>query len=233
MMLSAIQSAGKKIVSSGLVMNFDAAHKRSYPGTGTTWTDLQNGYTGTLFNSPTFNSTNGGTLVFSGSNRIDITTNLNNFTAGITIEAWVYATSTLDFARICELGNGVRTNNIGFFRLNSNNFLGVFFQYPDGVNATLDIGVNNVYTLNTWHNFAFTANGTNWKLYKNGSEVATAVQSYLPTNTTRAINTIASTSGSYREYFTGRIPIVRIYNRGLTATEIDQNFKALRARYEL
>jgi hypothetical protein len=232
-MLSSVKSTRSKIATGSMLVNLDAAQLRSYPGSGTTWTDLSgNDANGTLTNGPTFNSGNGGYISFDGSNdRIDITKNLNNFTGGITLEAWVYATTTTDFGRIIELGNGVRTNNIAMFRLNSSNFLGVFFQYPDGVNATLDIGVNNVYTLNTWHHFVFTANGTNWRLYKNGSQVAITTQSYLPTNTTRAVNTIASTSGSYREYFGGRIPIVRVYGRALSATEVGQNYDATKLRF--
>lgn len=227
------RDSGTKIVATDLLLNFDAAELRSYTSGSTVWNSLiPPNVSGSLINGPTFSTAGGGTIVFDGTNdRVDITQNLANFTGGITLEAWVYATNTTDFARILELGNGNRTNNIGFFRINANNFLGVFMQYPDGVNSTLDIGVNNVYQLNTWHNLAFTANGTNWRLFKNGSQVATQTQSYLPTNTTRAINTIGSTSGAYREFFGGNIPIVRVYNRALSATELLQNFNALRVRF--
>ena len=235
MSILGIRDSGTKIVTNGLLVHFDAAQLISYPGTGTVWSDLSgNKTTGSLVNGPTFSTTNGGTIVFDGTNdRVDITRNLANFTGGMTLEAWVYATNTTDFARIMELGNGIRTNNIGFYRVNANNFLGVFMQFPDNVNASLDIGVNNVYQINTWHNFAFTADGTNWRLFKNGSQVAIATQSYLPTNTTRAVNTIGSTSGAYREFFKGDIPIARIYNRALSATELLQNFNAQRVRFRI
>jgi hypothetical protein len=59
--------ATKGIVQSGLVLNLDAGVSSSYPGSGTTWTDLSgNGNTGTLTNGPTYNSANGGSLVFDG-----------------------------------------------------------------------------------------------------------------------------------------------------------------------
>ena len=56
-----------KIVTSGLVLCLDAANKLSYPSTGTSWYDLTStGYVGTLTNGPTFNGSNGGTIVFDG-----------------------------------------------------------------------------------------------------------------------------------------------------------------------
>ena len=62
-------SRGPKIVTNGLVLYLDAANKKSYPGSGTTWTDLSgNNNTGTLTNGPTFDSNNGGSIVFDGTN---------------------------------------------------------------------------------------------------------------------------------------------------------------------
>ena len=55
-----------KIVTDGLVLCYDAANTRSYPGTGTTWTDLAGSNDGTLTNGPTFDTTNGGSIVFDG-----------------------------------------------------------------------------------------------------------------------------------------------------------------------
>ena len=53
-----------RIVTDGLVLCLDAASKRSYPGTGTTWTDLKGGNNGTLTNGPTFDTGNGGECSF-------------------------------------------------------------------------------------------------------------------------------------------------------------------------
>ena len=63
-------SRGPKIVTDGLVLCLDAANKKSYPGSGTTWTDLSGqGNNGTLANmSTTLDSGNGGSLVFDGVN---------------------------------------------------------------------------------------------------------------------------------------------------------------------
>lgn len=65
----ATQYAFGKIVTDGLVLCLDAADRNSYPGSGTTWSDLSgNTNTGTLTNGPTFSSANGGNIVFDGTN---------------------------------------------------------------------------------------------------------------------------------------------------------------------
>ena len=56
---------GPNIITDGLVLALDAASPRSYPGTGTTWYDVSGyGNNGTLTNGPTFDSGNGGSIVF-------------------------------------------------------------------------------------------------------------------------------------------------------------------------
>jgi len=60
---------GAIIPQNGLQLLLDAANTKSYPGSGTTWTDLSgNGNTGTLTNSPTFTTDNGGAIRFDGTN---------------------------------------------------------------------------------------------------------------------------------------------------------------------
>ena len=64
-----------RIVTDGLVFCVDAGDKMSYPGAGTTWTDLTaNKYNGALTNGPTFNSANGGSLIFDGTDDLCRTT---------------------------------------------------------------------------------------------------------------------------------------------------------------
>ena len=64
-----LNHGGKPIVTDGLVLCLDAANPKSYPGSGTTWTDLSgNGNNGTLVNGVGYNSDNGGSLSFDGVN---------------------------------------------------------------------------------------------------------------------------------------------------------------------
>jgi hypothetical protein len=59
----------ENIVTRGLIMSLDAGFTPSYPLSGTSWTDMSfSGNSGTLVNGPTYNSSNGGTIVFDGTN---------------------------------------------------------------------------------------------------------------------------------------------------------------------
>ena len=56
------------IVRDGLVLCLDAANPRSYPKSGTTWSDLAGANNGTLTNGPTFDADDKGGIVFDGTN---------------------------------------------------------------------------------------------------------------------------------------------------------------------
>src|SRR6056300_246225 len=81
------------IVTDGLVFYVDAGNSNSYPGSGGTWTDLVGGNDGTLTNGPTYNSGNGGSIVFDGvddsvlADYIPVNTNTSE---GNTVEQWIY-----------------------------------------------------------------------------------------------------------------------------------------------
>ena len=69
------------IATNGLVLCLDAANPKSYPGTGTAWTNLTGlGNNGTLVNSPTYSGANSGSFLFDGTNDYIIanTQSLNN-----------------------------------------------------------------------------------------------------------------------------------------------------------
>ena len=74
---------GPNIVRNGLVLCLDAASKRSYPGSGTTWTDLSGlNNNGTLTNGPTFSNANGGILTFNGTSQHISGSSNSNFAFG-------------------------------------------------------------------------------------------------------------------------------------------------------
>ena len=107
-------SYNPRIVTDGLVLALDAGNPKSYPGSGTTWTDLSgNGNNGTLTNGPTYSSANGGSIVFDGvDDYAEITDSSNNFDLGgidATLEFWIYIPSTSGADVI--IGKGGNTTN--------------------------------------------------------------------------------------------------------------------------
>ena len=82
------------MVKDGLVLNLDASRLDSYLRTGTSWKDISgNQNNGTLINGPTFNSNNGGSIVFDGTNdymTLGSPTGFSMAPSGVTMVFWIY-----------------------------------------------------------------------------------------------------------------------------------------------
>mgnify|MGYP003337919340 FL=1 len=84
---------GSSITNSGLVLSLDAGNPSSYPGSGSTWTDLVSAKTFTLYGSPTYSSNNGGYISFDVdySQYAQCNSSLSTLNTW-TVEAWHYYT---------------------------------------------------------------------------------------------------------------------------------------------
>jgi hypothetical protein len=92
--------------------------------------------------------------------------------------------------------------------------------------------VSSVIPLNTWTNMCFTwkINGTS-AIYKNGALYTSRSIGNIPNTNPASNGRIGLGHGNADDYFNGIMPIVSIYNRQLSANEINQNFNAQRGRY--
>jgi hypothetical protein len=81
----------------------------------------------------------------------------------------------------------------------------------------------------TWRNIVATHDGTNRRLFVNGSIVLNDINIVTGQNTTGPISIGAYDGGSYASF--GAIPIYRLYNRPLNTSEIAENFQAQRGRF--
>jgi len=219
--------AGPEISNEGLVLCLDAANIRSYPGTGTTWTDLSgNGNNLTLTNSPTWNNSGyfstGSTGYFTGAGSASIPTGNSPYT----MICWVRVTgSWTDGKGIISIG-GYGTNNQSNALRTYTSSLGNFAHY--WWNNDLAITNNNAgLSVGTWFMVTAQFDGINRRVWAN----TTNVGSDTPTshNVTSTTIQVAKTFGT--EYLQGDIATALIYNRGLSFTEIQTNFTALRSRY--
>ena len=216
-------------VTSGLVLCLDAGNAKSYPGSGTTWTDLSgNGNHGTLVNGPTFNSANGGSIVFDGANDVvDVANSANlNFTDKTSFTSWVklsaYVVSGVGRIHgregyIFEVAAGSITGAGGVPQGN----IGIY---------TIPMAWKNTgyhLDLNTWYQVTVVFGGTFWQVYVNSVLVWTSGSTTINISGKIGIgSTYNATEGT-----NGLISSVSIYNRALSAAEIYQNFNALRGRY--
>ena len=227
---------GPRVVTDGLVLALDAADRNSYPGSGSTWTDLSgNGNNGTLVNGVGYNSGNGGSLVFDGvDDYVDCgSNNILNFTSSFSVSFWMnniigntfeyfvnrwtYSTGAY---RQWSFDNAQTANRISF-RISGNG--------TDG-GTTIISSTNNSYS-SGWNHICGTWDGSNMNLYINSTLVAG------PTSVTTMVSTpnqktfIGGGNLGSTLPMSGNIAQVSIYNRALTVSEIRQNFNALRGRY--
>ena len=84
-----------KTVTDGLVLALDAGNTKSYPGSGSTWTDTIGGNNGTLTNGPTHSSNSGGYFDFPNSNSyIQLSNPVLTTPTSLSVEVWVRVTDT-------------------------------------------------------------------------------------------------------------------------------------------
>lgn len=221
------------IITEGLVLHLDAGNPRSYPRSGTTWRDLsRRGNDGTLTNAPTFSSANGGNIVFDGSNDYvstnfiyDLTSSSTEFTCGCWFKCGSQPSNTL------LISNYNGTPNPFNLYVNQDGTLLGFTRNSSGTSVSLN--TTNTYSDSKYHNVFYVKDlNNNYYIYADG------VLQNSTNNNLGAIN--AGTTiwiGTLRlfnqGYFNGSIGQVFIYSKALKPLEIQQNFNATRARYNV
>jgi len=236
-------SYSPKIVTDGLVFAVDAANKKSYPGSGTTWTDLAGSNDGTLTNGPTFDSGNGGSIVFDGSNdyielnnslplkwqnlnqvSLEVTFKFNSLSSPrqylfdsryVVTQPWNWYVLLIDPGGELIAGAGNHSDS-------------VFIE------ETYDINNNQIYTVTLTIDKTTTSN--NFKVYVDSTLVISSSYDFT-TNQGSEENSImyigrAYPSNGYR--LNGNIYNFKIYkNKILSSTEVLQNYNALKSRFGL
>jgi hypothetical protein len=222
---------GPSIITDGLQLYLDASNSKSYPGTGSVWTDLSNrGNNGAIQSGVTYN--NQGWFDFDGTTGyVGLANQPTGFAyaaAPGTICAWA-RTNTITggpgqaggFSWIFSYGSPSGGNS-RFIGINGSTYYAGGF----GTGVTGDISVSGV-PLNTWAHVAEVYDGTTAYLYINGVLAASAAKTW---NTTVGIASVGrQTRGD--QFWNGSISQVQVYNRVLTADEIFQNFAAHRGRF--
>jgi len=220
----AISLGAASYVTSGLVFHVDAANSASYPGTGTTWTDIAGNTAGTM-TSVTYNGAiNGGVMTFSGAAGIGVTypgTNLSLNT--LTISAWSYSTNYTQSGFWFEkTTNNLVNTQYSIFLDGSGN---IYFRTQGLTPADLVVSNNGANLENgRWNNVVGTFDGTTKRIYVNNVLVASgAVTGTITANSSG--NAYVGSYGSLAGYpFNGYISSVQVYNRALSLSEIQQNY---------
>jgi hypothetical protein len=238
-----------KIVTDGLVLCLDAANTKSYPSSGTVWTDLSkssNNGTLTNFGSQTiWNKDNGGSIVFDGSDDYVGWTTLPS----IKWQNWNSLTVDCVFKLISYAGNTSGRQYLFDFRDNGgvDGAFGCFYdssiQTPLGfklfyntVGNSYEEPLITTFSLNSIIHYQVTFDKTtstnNIRHYINGVNVfnRSVVINSNTTNTGRVWIGRYSPGGFQ---WNGNIYSFKVYNRALSASEILQNFNTTKSRFGL
>ena len=220
------------IVKDGLILDLDAAKRDSYPSSGTVWNDIsgfQNN--GTLINGPTFNSSNGGSIVFDGVD--DYAQCAGSFPlTSATIITWIRRNgSQMSFAGVFFTRGGSSITGLNFYY--DTNKIGYHWA-----TSYYDFDSNLTIPDLTWCMVALSVTSTAGILYlcqSSGITTATNTNSHssiVLDNIKLAQDDTFPTFGIYR-FFKGNIAISQLYNRALSSNEITQNFNAQKGRFGL
>ena len=247
-------SHGPSIVTQGLVLALDAADRNSYPGSGTTWTDLSgNGNNFTLYNSSyySYNSNDGGFIDFNrtmppapetggyaehaGSGALAVSNYLyNNHTTEIwanidDLDRTLYNITESQSALLVYQGYH------SMFRYNTSSLVYGIWNGTSGEQFAPSIVFGQDIYEGQWFQAVAVRNGNNLSSYFNGILKGTNIIS-TPNGVGNVTNNIKigmanPSNQNYSWHADTKVSSVRMYNKALTASEIQQNFNALRGRF--
>jgi len=230
----ATQYAFGQIVNSGLQLSWDAADKNSYPGSGTVWSDLTgNSNNGTLTNSPTFNSANGGSIFTGGTNQW-VSSNYSGSAAdSYTFSAWFNNDNYSEIKWVLGRGRDGAGNGWSL-QLNVTTAgiaqMGVVYTVP----STVGTGANGTSTLalNTWYYITGVwSAGSVGRIYVNG--ILEGSLAITGTSLRTSTNGWWIGSVSTTLFSSGYNAVAQVYNRVLSTDEINQNYNAQKSRFGL
>ena len=233
-------STGPNVIDDGLIFAIDVANKKSYPGSGTSITDLGgNGVVGTLTNGPTFNSTNNGIIVFDDANdyiNFGNTSILNfEWNDPHSIEVWLKRSNS---GASYIVGKNESSGNYRGteFTFNGSNFIQYVIRNTNSTGNRLFSITSSTYNDGLWHQFVVTydgsGNASGIGIYIDTvSDVSIVNSGNITGGTTSTAKAVIGARNGVANYFGGNIAIVKYYNKVLTSQEILQNYNSTKSRF--
>jgi hypothetical protein len=223
------------IYPTSLKLFIDAGNTASYPGTGTTVTDLTGTQNGTLVNGTSYSSANGGTFVFDGINDyINFGTNTHNYQA-LTYNIWFKKTANSRSMILFQNFNYDQSSYCGYQLM-------IYNGTPEFIINTGTNGYGPGVSGNSLTNGVWTCitarkveNG-NLSIFQNGVLVRTTTSTSPINYSSGAVNNMLSLIGIQNNVsapISGNIGVVKIYNEARTDVQILADFNEFKSRYGL
>ncbi len=228
---------GPNIVTDGLVFAVDAANPSSYVSGSGVWKDQTvNQNDGTLINGPIFDSENGGSIDFDGTDNYIDCGHISDIqdSAEVSISFWTKI-DDISF-RILFGQNLVSGDDI--FQLYYWNANTLYIWIKNGGTGTVSfVNTSSLISVGQWYHFTMVFNGTltnndRCKLFLNGGNDIITNRGTMPTTFTNSTESFLIGRG-LNGYFDGHMSNTQIYNRALSSTEVAQNYNALKGRFGL
>lgn len=216
------------------LLSLDAGNPSSYPGSGTTWTDLVGGKVFNLINNPTYSSSNGGRIQFipSSGQYANCSTSLPSLNQW-TVSVWHYYTGQNTGTSPCIVTEQFTGGYINYIIGNGSD------TSPDlqtGFWAPGWILTNNGYTLTpgNWYYIVGTYDGNTLSLYVNNTLVeSTTPLVYTPQSSNSGIFLMSRWDNQPNELWGGYLSMVDIYDKPLGATQISSLWNLNKSRFGL
>jgi hypothetical protein len=237
----ATQYAFGKIITDGLVLCLDAADRNSYVSGSTIWRDVAGSNNGTLTNGSTFNSANGGSIVFDG---VDDYCTLGNVTSlnfnrldPYTFSVFFKSTNVNPAAVLLGKMDSSLIQGYTLYHLNGRiytdlgNFSGTVNTLAVFTPAIL-LSNNIIYNVVVTYDGSSSTSGL--KIYLNSIIQSTSIQyNSLTTNFTNTAPFYIAGRYPSAYPFPGSIYTTQVYNRALSSSEVLQNYSAQKSRFGL
>jgi hypothetical protein len=215
-------------ITKGVARYTSAFTSPPIPSTCTDLTRSKN--VGTLTGGVDYNFSNGGSLVFDGSNDYltSPSSSLFNFGTGdFTIDVWAKVNAYSAGSIQVLINTYINPSNGWNIQFNVFNTLDFRFSYGD---TTLIISGANAISIGQWHHLTISRISNSLKMYVNGNNIVSATDSTNISNGGALVS--GRLSASAIQFLNGNIAMVKIYKaRGLTSTEVYNNFVANRSRF--
>jgi hypothetical protein len=221
------------VTGSSLKLYLDAANQSSYSGSGSRWSDLsENNHHVTLFNNPSYNAGNGGSIFTNGNNQYATSPYVGSATDSYTFSAWFKNDNRDEVKYLLSRGRDGEGNGWSLqIQISSPGGFAIAAVVPT-VPSTVGILATGTSTLanNTWYNVTGVwAAGQSIKVYVNGSLEGTTNTSGTSLRTSISGWVVGSINTSI--FTSGNNAVALVYNRVLSDAEIMTNFNAVKSRF--
>lgn len=225
-----------KIVTDGLILCLDAGNSKSYPGTGTTFYDIASSENHFTLTGLDYNTNNGGYFSFldnQGDRALKSSSTVLNGRNTLTISMWLRPTSSQTSQSYFSYATSSTYNNelLIFKGPNSvSTSIAVYFASTEYLITNYNLPLNN------WLCMTVSCSSSSFTFYENTTAIRTINKN---TNALRSSGTIVigqeqdSVGGGFdnTQDYIGDFAMMHIYDRALTASEIEYNFNFYRKRF--